>query len=443
MPAKRPTRALLLVASGALLASILSGCGVGTVPLMPTPVLYTEVGLAPLAHIPEAERWTPRRVYYATTRKRTDHVQRIDYGNTETDEISMGLALIAFGPRYEQWRELVEASSTAERRSVVPLSLAGVIEAGSVLPGTSLDEAASPSQAGWVLEDMNDAIQDARSKDILIYVHGAKVNFYNACAYAAQLDHFTGRDMTSVAFSWPTRQNLFAYAVGNDVARGRRASDELATLIELLAGHTEARRIHIIAWSAGCRVLTDTYEILRNRYPDEPAEAIRERLRIGTAYFAAGDVSKSRFMEVIETIHDLSDRVIVTATDVDDALSSAARFMGGGQRIGQTAPSLDAEQVARVEALERFEAINVSLGADNRGFDITGHRYWFDHPWASSDLILSVRTDLTAAERGLVPGERDGETSPVLWAMPEDYPTRLGGLLMEIATERLAHPTRE
>ena len=59
---------VLLLGFGAL-----TGCGVHMEPLMPTPVVFTERGLDPLAHIPARERWIPRRVYYATNRKRSDN----------------------------------------------------------------------------------------------------------------------------------------------------------------------------------------------------------------------------------------------------------------------------------------------------------------------------------------------------------------------------------
>ncbi len=70
--------------------------------------------------------------------------------------------------------------------------------------------------------------------------------------------------------------------------------------------------------------------------------------------------------------------------------------------------------------------IDVSLGREERGFDITGHRYWFNHPWASSDVLLAIRTDLTPVERGLKPGEM-----PLVWIMPPDYPQRLAEALQD------------
>jgi hypothetical protein len=207
MRTRLPTLSLIAAVLG---AATLPGCGVGMEPLMPTPILYTECGYEPLAHVPEGERWIPRRVYYATDRVRDKNLQEIAYGNKAGDEVSLGLALVGFGDR-----------------------------------------------------------KMTRDKDLLIYVHGAKVNFYNANAFAAQLDHFMGRDMTSLAFAWPTRQNIVAYGSGADVQRAYRAAPALTSLLEELAQGTTARRIHIVCWSAGGRVVTAALKQLYDRHADD------------------------------------------------------------------------------------------------------------------------------------------------------------------------------
>ncbi len=82
----------------------------------------------------------------------------------------------------------------------------------------------------------------------------------------------------------------------------------------------------------------------------------------------------------------------------------------------------------------RCRRLGHRCGSGERGFDITGHRYWFNHPWASSDVVLSIRTDLGPAERGLVgvpPGHAAGgqpDREPIVWSIPADYPDRLRGL---------------
>jgi esterase/lipase superfamily enzyme len=400
----------------------LAGCagGPSLQPLMPTPILFSALGFSPLDHVPEEQRWTPRRVYYATTRRREDDLQRIDYGNDESDRISLGMTLIGFGSPQLSWSDLSEYSKQEERGDVVDLAIAGLLEIGSFSPATGVSASADDTGAlSWLMNDMSSAIRTSRDDDLLVYVHGAKVNFYNASAFAAQLDHFMGRDMTSLAFSWPTRQNIVAYGSGADLARGYRAAPALASLLEELAAGTPARRIHIVCWSAGGRVVTAALKTLHEWHADSASE-LRDRFRLGTVYYAAADVPVEEFVEALPAINDLASRIVVTLSSGDGALAMAKATMGGGRRIGQREHELDAEQRAVIGAADRLEVVDVSRDWEGRGFDITGHRYWFDHPWASTDVVLSVRSDFTPEERGLAPTENG-----LLWSIPPDYPERL------------------
>lgn len=390
---------------------------------MPTPVLFTELGVGPLDHIPENKRWKPRRVYYATTRQRDDNFQRIDYGNSESDLVSVGMSLIGFGGAHISWSDLNDYSRRAERPEIVDLSIAGLAEAGQfrVLDDGDVEDVGGA--ASWLLADLNASIEAARDRDLLIYVHGAKVNFYNANAFAAQLDHFMGRDMTSLAFSWPTRQNIMAYGTGGDVRRAYRAAPALASLLGILARESVARRVHIICWSAGGRVVNEALRLLHERH-DGSTEDLRAAYRLGTVYFAAADVPGSEFLDNLPVLNSIANRVVVTVSSNDGALNMAQRFMGGGSRIGQRNQDLSPAELDQLLAANRLEVIDVSRGSDDRGFDITGHRYWVSHPWASSDVVLAVRSDLGPEERALEPSELD-----ILWGIPADYPERLGNSL--------------
>lgn len=400
------------------------GCaGPGVEPLMPTPVLFTEFEVGPLDHIPEEERWNPRRVYYATTRARSDDLQRIDYGNSESDAVSVGMALIGFGAPNLSWSDLSSASRRADRPREVDLSIAGVMEIGHFEPSANGGPRDVAGAASWMMADLNKSIASARDRDLLIYVHGAKVNFYNANVFAAQLDHFMGRDMTSMAFSWPTRQNIVAYGTGGDVERAYRAAPALASLLELLAKESVARRIHIVCWSAGGRVVNAALEALHARHAGDASE-LRDRYRLGTVYFAAADVPSDEFLRALPAIDDLTRRIVVTVSSQDSALDMAQTFMGGGSRLGQRNEELTQDQMEVVSAADRLEVVDVSRGWEGRGFDITGHRYWYDHPWASTDMILAVRSDLGPAERGLGATDLD-----LLWMIPPDYPAQLRRVL--------------
>jgi len=413
----RFARPLALVAI-AWLAVACSGPGVQ--PLMPTPVIFSELGFSPMDHIPEGERWTPRRVYYATSRVRIPDLQRIDYSNGESDTVSLGMSLIGFGGPRMSWSDLSELSRQEERPGGVDLSIAGLVEIGDYQPSTA--DSPSVDDAGalaWLINDMNGAIETARDKDLLIYVHGAKVNFYNANAFAAQLDHFMGRDMTSMAFSWPTRQNIVAYGSGADVQRAYRAAPALTSLLEELAERSKARRINIVCWSAGGRVVTAALKELYDRHADDDGD-LRERFRLGTVYYAAADVPTEEFLDALPAIDGLADQVVVTVSSKDGALEMASRMMGGGARIGQRNTDLSEEELDIVMSTKRLEVVDVSRDWEGRGFDITGHRYWFDHPWASTDVVLSVRSDFRPETRGL-----EATPNRILWSIPPDYPERL------------------
>ncbi|MEM7755573.1 MAG: alpha/beta hydrolase [Planctomycetota bacterium] len=422
----------LVGALACILAGVLSGCGIGVQPLMPTPVVYTESGFEPLQHIPEHERWIPRRVFYATSRERVPNAQEIAYGNTPSDQLRVGMAVVGFDGADMTWASLNDASTSADRGDEVTLSISGIVETGQFDPAAPSEASAAPEAAGFMLESMRDVIDDARDRDVLIYVHGAKVNFYNACVFAAQLDHFMGRDLTSVAFSWPTHQNILSYAGGGDIHRAYAAADALAAYIELIADHTNAERIHVLCWSAGARVTTAGLTRLRERHPGQSVESLRERFRLGTVYFAAGDVPAIEFLEHIEVMHGLADQLIVTQTDDDSALKASKMFIGGGVRLGQDSVALTPEQAELLGTLDRLEVVDVSIGSETRGFDITGHRFWFTHPWASSDVMLSIRTRLMPAARGLEQGNK-----PYLWYLPADYPARLRALLSGLDAEVL------
>lgn len=387
------------------------------VSLMPTPVLYTELGIGPLDAIPPGKRWAPRMVYYATTRDRNPGWQRIEYGNREGDTVRLGVALIGFGTEDLKWEELRELSSIADRADGnIPLSIAGIVETGR----WQIGKKPGPDALNVPLEMINDSIERANDKHLLIYVHGANVDFYSATAFAAEMDHFMRRDMTAMAFAWPTHQNILAYGTGIDLARGYRSAESLAELLDLLARQSNATKIHIVSWSAGGRVVTRALKRLSDQYPELSSDDLASRLRIGTVYYAASDVPREEFIKELVTLERICERIVVTVTDNDGALKSARRFMGDGYRLGDRRGNLSAEQFAQLMKAESLEVIDVSMGARERGFDISGHLYWLDHPWASNDLLLAIRSDLAPQERGLVQSEL-----PFLWFIPPDYPQRL------------------
>ncbi len=412
-----------------LFAFLLGGCRVDVEPLMPSPVLYTDGAMEPFPRLAPHQHRPTVDILYATNRARNDDWRVIEYANDETGQISLGAAAVRIGGPGMTWNELVAASTSADRDTPIPIELAGIYERGGFPVSAPLSEP-DPDTLDF-LDAIDTRVAASSSGDAFIYVHGATVNFYNACAFTGQMAHFMGRDTVGIAFAWPTRQNIVAYGTGGDVRRAYESADALASLIEFVAARSSARRIHVLSWSAGARVVSSAMTTLRERHPEQSPEDLRRTLRIGTVFFAAGDIPLSEFLARIDDVHSLSDRVVVSITDEDGALSQASRFMGGGRRLGQHGRTLAPDERARIEALERLEVVDVSHGSQDRGFSIHGHRYWFNHPWCSTDTLLALRSGLPAADRGLVQiqGWR------CAWAFPNDYPERVRNVVERIRAD--------
>ncbi len=389
----------------AALVALLASCGNSPQPqwLMPTPVLYQGGRVDPFAHLPAHERRTEVDVFFATNREaKGDH-----YGDNLSDELRLGRATMALGENSDSWQSLVVASTTHPRERAMPVRLLDSAEVGQ-----DADAAAVTRWAG----DVDRALRRTLTRDIVIYVHGAKVGFHHSCAFAAELDHFSGRDFTPVAFDWPTHQDIFSYLDRVDLQHARRSSSRLAQTIRVLSERTSVERIHIVSWSAGARVHSRALAELAA----VDGAASRKRYRLGVQAFAASDVPVKDFLERLPGIHAISDRVIVYLSDADSPLKWAARLMGGGRRLGFEPGALSEGELQALRTMPRLEVIDVSYGKQWRGFDITGHRYWFQHSWANSDLVLALRTGARAADRGLRPAPVKG-----VWYFGAQYPQRV------------------
>jgi esterase/lipase superfamily enzyme len=411
-------RSLLLI----LAASVAIGCAsTRPVTLMPTPVLYEDRIVEPFSHVAEALRTPTTQVFYATNRAHRAHDPEQPYGNGFDDELHLGAASVRIGAPDVDWDEIVEMSLDNPPGSTIPITLDDVTHWDSLLhraSGSVVDwDEASHSR---FVSEINAELDHHVDREIMVYVHGTKTGFEPAIAMAGEIDHFAGKDFVGVAFAWPSHQNILYYLLRIDVRRAQHSSEALRDLIKLLATETTARRINILSWSAGGRVTSKALHELRRERPDLDRHEARDLYRLGSVVFAAADVELDDFLERLPAISELADQVVLTLTDDDVALNAARKYMRGQVRIG----TLEAEQ-AELEFidshhLENVEIIDVSHGKDARGFDITGHHYWYRHPWNASDIILLMRTDLGPAERGLSAAETYG-----LWYLSPDYPDRV------------------
>lgn len=386
--------------------------------LMPTPILYKDARINPFAHLQAGLADPAINVFYCTLRAPSATAGQY-YGNQFSSQLHLGKAQIVIAGPDLNWSQVQSMSLQVEENSNIPLLISSVHQQATI--GRSAHYTSEiPSGMHRFIDAINAELIMAKDKDIMIYVHGTKVDFANGVSLAAEVDHFSGRDFVSIAFSWPSHQNIFSYLIGIDKHRAIDSAPGLAQLIRILSEHTHAEKINILSYSAGGRVASRALVALADGKTGEALKLLARRYRIGSVVFAAADVEENLFLKRIEAISGLSERAVITVADKDKALIFAQKLMGGAPRIGSSAAERDLEQFILAHHLRNVEIIDVSLGAATRGFDITGHHYWYRHPWMSSDIVFLMRTDLPAVHRGLSRTELTG-----VWYLSAEYPSNV------------------
>lgn len=388
---------------------------------MPAPIVYQNAEVNPFAHLSDAEKTTHLPIFYATTREPDPSSGTTPYNNVPTDTLRFGQVLVRFGDGNKKWKDLYLASTNPEYNNTIDLFIEKTEEIAKIKHATLYDPTLKlSSEQEQFINRLNRRIASAGDKEIIIYVHGARGSFLSSVALTAEVEHFSGRDFTGVAFSWPTHQDIINYVNGVDVARAVHSAKHLRTLIAFLAKHSNAKRINIICYSAGGQVVSQAlHDMYSQSFTDSP-EQLREQYRLGTILFAAADVAVENFIDRLPAISEIAEKVVVTISDRDPALFTAGILMKGGMRIGFKAAEDREQQFATDHKITNFEIVDVSFSKEIRGFDITGHHYWYRNPWASSDIIILLRTDLTADLRGLSFAEMEN-----FWYLSDKYPKKV------------------
>ncbi len=405
-----------------LALSLLSGCAEPrSVTMMPAPVIYHDTTVDPFSHLRHDEKTTTLPVFFATNRAPLPSSSDTSYGNDMSNSLHLGKTQIRFGDTLTSWKDLFLASTNPEYSGTLELGIEESIEIAkhqlNELPGWTT--ALSPAVKEFTLE-INEALAQARDKEIIIYVHGAKGSFLKSVVLAAEIDHFSGRDFLVIAFAWPSHQNILSYIWGTDAWRAEHSTNALNALIQLLAEHTTVERTNIICYSAGGKLVANAISEIHSQHPLLNPEELQQKFKLGTVLFTAADVSVDQFIEKLPAISEMASQVVVTVSDGDNALYSASLVMGGNSRIGMKSAEDEEIEFATNNQINNFEVIDLSYGQDLRGFDITGHHYWHRHPWASSDIMFLLRSDLSASRRGLTASGIED-----VWYLSEEYPRQV------------------
>ena len=275
---------------------------------------------------------------------------------------------------------------------------------------------------------INEALARSFIKEITVYVHGANSNFYRATAQGAQLFHYTGHNALVLTFSWPSAENLFKYKV--DVLHAKKTIPAFAHLLEVLALHTKAKRINIIAYSAGAQVVAPGLAYISEQYPDLSAVDLKQRLRIGEVYFAAPDTAFKAFVDRYLKFRNIVDRTTI-ALKASDKMSLFAAMQNGVSRLGRAdiMELNDSQKQIMIEVMNAPDLDVIDVGGSKAIKLGGGHNYWYSNTWVSTDLLMLLFFNASPEERGLIGvTSKDGAD---LFIFPDNYSDIIPSLMQK------------
>lgn len=397
--------------------------------LMPAPTVFLDgqknaFGANPsLAEDPRIE------LFYATNRLPIGPRDSRIYTVAPSRNLYTGISTIRIGDEATTWERIYEWSTRAGNDDRPFLYLENMNEQATI----DSDEPLSAEAQAW-FKQINDALERSRDKDIIVYVHGANTTVERAAGQAAQLHHFTGRNSVVVLFAWPTAENFLRYS--RDMVTAFGAAPHLAELIELLSKNTTAENIDVFTYSAGATVGSDGLAIV-GRDDKQPGAT---PTRLGEVYHAAPDADFRGFVDDMRDYADKAERVTVSVNLNDSALR-LSQVINRASRAGRPdMRELTPEAAAwLLGATKDYGLELLRVRPENiPGLSTRSHTFWYDDPWVSSDVLITLLYHLSPDERGLAKGEADSGTH--YWTFMPDYPDQLSKVMTRLRQEGQFQP---
>jgi esterase/lipase superfamily enzyme len=397
--------------------------------LMPVPAVLEGGRFDPFADVPPQARRLQTEILFATDRDPADAGDlEHHYASRRGYLVRLGRARILHGDGALDWDSATRLSLQPQRKPPYRLRVGAVEEIGILASTASpfTDPALLPADpdapAAAFAAAVDRKLARAQQPDIVVYVHGFKVPFENPLLVATELWHFMGYDGVFIPYSWPATPRLLAYF--SDVETTALSAHYLKELIQFLRRRTAAERIHILGYSAGTRLVLDALSMLALSTAPAVGGA-----RIGEVILVGSDVDTGLFAAALTNgVLDTSERLTVYLSGIDGALRFA-NLVFGRERLGQLLDhDMPAHVAATLGAAEELVLIDVTDAEDADAR--SGHSYFRESPWVSSDILATLATGLGPAERGLV---RDQPDLPI-WSYPPDFVARLQRALGKAAS---------
>jgi esterase/lipase superfamily enzyme len=298
------------------------------------------------------------RVYYGTNRAPSGDTKPAEFYSKERGELQYGYLDVTI-PQVHQEAEL----ETQPRWLEYTLST----DKASMRAHYVLLDKVAPLPKDEFVRSLRQQINDTKSKDVFIFVHGFNNSFEDSARRVAQLAYDLDFDGTPMLYSWPSQASPTAYAVDEAAVgiSGRRMADFLETVV----AQSGAEHIHLIAHSMGNRALIEALQTYLARRAPENRQHI-----FGQVVFTAPDVDRDYFTDAIQALSGSSDRITLYASDNDYALRSS-QFIHGAPRAGTAG-----DVIVKLAGLDSIDMSAVPA-------DALGHSYFAANSGAIFDMF--------------------------------------------------------
>lgn len=389
--------------------------------LMPAPAVFLDGGTNAFAANPSLPEDPRIELFYATNRLPIGPRDNRIYTVVPARDLYAGVSTIRIGEEGTTWDRIYEWSTRATDDRRPFLHLENMNEQATI----EKDAPLSPEALAWFAQ-INAALARSRDKDIIVYVHGANTTVERAAGQAAQLHHFTGRNSVVVLFVWPTAENFLRYS--RDMVTAFGAAPHLAKLIELLSENTSARNIEVFTYSAGATVGSDGLAIVGR----DAGQANAVAPRLGEIYHAAPDAD---FRSFVDDMHDYADKAerVTVAVNLNDSALRLSQVINRASRAGRPDIQELTPEATRwlLEAANEYALDVLRVRPENiPGLSNRSHTFWYDDPWVSSDVLITLLYHLPAKQRGLEEGEAPAGTH--YWTFAPDYPEQLAAVMARL-----------
>ncbi|MGE5152433.1 MAG: alpha/beta hydrolase [Bdellovibrio bacteriovorus] len=418
---------------------------------MPTPTLYQLPGGQPVFEVPEGKRPSPDLDLLFITNRATlneaekeaqaDATTPLPYGQERARRLAFGSAQVRVGPGIT-WEELKRQSQLGERTRPVELELGKVRELGAFptepyqlkrLPDgyiqRDLEELKRHDQArDRLMGEIQQRLQAAPKKEVMLYVHGFNETFATAAYTAAELCHFLGREQVCGFFTWPastTGNFLISYTTTTESADF--AVEHLKKTLRMIAATPGVEGLQLLAHSRGTAVMLRAVRELALEAISAGKEPM-ELYKIDNLVLLSPDIDVDVAAQLVTGFLSdpdlvtvwpegrlpriLKGRLTIYASPEDRALRVSQILFRSRNRVGQLRPEDISPRAQRYfETLGRVDL----LSYQGKRTDLFGHSYFTTNPMVSSDLVELIRYGKKPGEPG-----RDYliKTGLVTWKFP-------------------------